>query len=79
MEDEKTEAVKTDFEKLKEQNEAFEKELIKAREMKAEKQKIEAEIMLGSSAGAQIPQAEPKVDTPKEYAEKVMKGEVKAQ
>jgi hypothetical protein len=48
MENEKT---KTDFEKLKEANEEFEKELIKAREMRAEKQKLEAELMLGSTAG----------------------------
>ena len=45
----------------------------------ADEQRLQAERMLGSSAGAQIPQAEPKVDTPKEYAEKVMKGEIKAQ
>lgn len=45
------EAVKTDLEKLKEANAAFEKELIKAREMQAERQKIEAERLLGSSAG----------------------------
>ena len=55
MEDEKTkqipEAVKTDLEKLKEANAEFEKELVKAREMRAERQKIEAEQMLGSTAG----------------------------
>ena len=54
MEDEKTktpEAVKTDLEKLKEANAEFEQELIKAREMRAERQKIEAEQMLGSTAG----------------------------
>jgi hypothetical protein len=54
MEDEKTktpEAVKTDLEKLKEANAEFEKELIKAREMRAEMQKIEAEKLLGSTAG----------------------------
>ena len=43
----------------------------------ADEQKLQAEKMLGSSAGAQIPQAEPKVETAKEYAEKVMRGEVK--
>ena len=66
MEDEKTkttetsnapqEAVKTDLEKLKEANAQFEAELVKAREMQAERQKIEAERLLGSSAG-QPPQA----------------------
>lgn len=45
------EVVKTDLEKLKEANAEFEKELIKAREMQAERQKIEAERLLGSSAG----------------------------
>lgn len=44
-----------------------------------EEQKLQAEKMLGSSAGQpQAPQA-PKVDTPKEYAEKVMRGEIKGQ
>ena len=48
------EAVKTDLEKLKEANAAFEQELIKAREMQAERQKIEAERLLGSSAGQPV-------------------------
>jgi len=43
----------------------------------AEDQKLQAEKMLGSSAGAQLPVVEPKVETAKEYAEKVMRGEVK--
>ena len=50
------EVVKTDLEKLKEANAQFEAELVKAREMQAERQKIEAERLLGSSAG-QPPQA----------------------
>jgi hypothetical protein len=44
-----------------------------------EEQKLHAEKMLGSSAGAQIPIVAPPVETPKQYAEKVMKGEIKAQ
>ena len=71
--------VKTDLDKLKEQNAEFEKELLKAREMRAEKQKIEAELLLSSSAGQPKPIEPPKQDTPKEYADKVMKGEIKAQ
>ena len=80
MEEENTPVIeKTDLEKIKAHNEEFEKELIKAREMKAERQALEAESMLSSSAGQPLPAEEPKVETPKEYAEKVMKGEVKAQ
>lgn len=79
MEDGKEEnKQKTDLEKIKEDNEAFEKELIKAREMRSERQKIEAEALLGSTAGQPPKQEEPKVDSPKEYADKVMKGEIKA-
>jgi hypothetical protein len=70
------EKTKTDFEKLKEANEEFEKELIKAREMRAERQKLEAELMLGSTAG-QPKVEEPKVETAKEYAEKVILGKIK--
>jgi len=43
-----------------------------------QEQKLQAEKMLGSSAGAFIPPTPPKVDTPKEYADKVMRGEIKA-
>lgn len=73
MENEK-EVIKTDLEKLKESNAEFEKELIKAREMKAERQKLEAEQLLGSSAGQPIPVVPAKVETPKEYATRVMSG-----
>ena len=45
----------------------------------ADEQKLRAEKMLGSSAGAQIPIVPAPVETPKEYADKVMKGEIKAQ
>jgi hypothetical protein len=44
----------------------------------ADEQRLQAERMLGSSAGAQIPVVAPPVETPKQYAEKVMKGEIKA-
>lgn len=69
---------RSDLKKLQDDNEIFERELIKAREMRAERQKIEAEKLLSSSAGAQIPITPPKVETAKEYADKVMKGEIKA-
>lgn len=68
----------SDLDKLKKQNEDFERELLKARQMRAEKQKIEAELLLSSSAGQQIPIKPAPVETPKEYAEKVLKGEIKA-
>jgi hypothetical protein len=79
MEDEKakqkTEAVKTDLEKLKEANEQFEKELIKAREMRAERQKIEAEQMLGSTAGQPEPKKElSEEDQKKQQAKEFWKG-----
>lgn len=43
-----------------------------------EEQKLHAEKMLGSSAGAQIPITPPKIETAKEYADRVMKGEIKS-
>lgn len=43
----------------------------------AQEQKLQAEKMLGSSAGQQIPVQEPKVESPKEYAERVMRNQVK--
>ena len=68
----------TDLDKLKNQNSEFEAQLLKAREMRAEMQKIEAEKLLTGTAGAQIPITPAPVDTPKQYADKVMKGEIKA-
>jgi hypothetical protein len=47
-------------------------------QMLEREEKMQAEKMLGSSAGAQIPIVPPKQDTSKEYADKVMKGEIKA-
>lgn len=43
----------------------------------AEEQKLRAENMLASTSGGNIPITPPKVETAKEYAERVMKGEVK--
>ena len=45
----------------------------------ANEQRLQAQRMLGSSAGSQITPVAPKVDTAKEYADKVMRGEIKAQ
>jgi hypothetical protein len=61
----------TDLEKLKASNDEFEKELIKAREMRAERQKIEAEQMLGSTAGQPKPIEPPKEESDKEYSERI--------
>jgi len=66
----------TDLEKLKSDNEAFEKELLRAREMRAEKQKIDAELLLGSTAGQPVKIEPPKQISNIEYANKLMKGEV---
>lgn len=65
----------TELEKLKAQNEAYEKELLKAQELKAEQQKIEANNTLGGSTGGRV---EPKPEKPLtdiEYANKFMRGE----
>jgi hypothetical protein len=75
--EEPKEEPKTDLEKLKEANAEFEKELIKGREMKAEAQKLEAEKMLGGETGGHV-EPEVKEDTSKEYADKVMNGEIEA-
>lgn len=65
----------SDLEKLKASNAAFEAELIKAREMRAEKQKLDAEALLGGESGGKV-EATPEVKlTDVEYAEKFMKGE----
>lgn len=65
---------RSEYDKLKAQNDAFEKELIKAREMRAEMQKLEAERLLAGTAGARVEPQPPKVETAKEYAEKVLSG-----
>jgi hypothetical protein len=79
MVDENIPVEKTDLEKLKASNDEFEKELIRAREQKAEKQKLEAEALIGGTSGGHIEATPAPVETPKEYADRVMKGEVKAQ
>jgi len=42
-----------------------------------EEQKLQAERMLTSSAGAQIPVVAPPVESPKDYAARVLKGDFK--
>lgn len=44
----------------------------------ADEQKLQAEKLLGSSAGAHIPPTAPPVESAKDYANRVMKGEIKA-
>ncbi len=67
---------KTSLEALKAHNDEFEAQLIRGRELEAERQKLEANAMLGGTTGGHI---EPVVvpQTAKEYADKVMKGEIK--
>ena len=62
----------TEFQKLKTSNDQFEKELVRGRELKAESQKLEAEKMLGGTAGGHV---ESKVveETPKEYNDRINK------
>jgi cell shape-determining protein MreC len=64
-----------ELEKLKTQNAEFEKELLKAQQMRQEKQKIEAELMLGSTAGQPIPQKQvTQEDLDKQAAKEFWKG-----
>ena len=72
----KDEKAETEYEKLKASNAEMEKELIKSRELRAEAQKLEAEKVLGGETGGHI-EAEVKSETPKEYSDRVMKGEIK--
>ena len=61
----------SELEKLKAQNDEFEKELIRSREMRAEQQKIEAEKLLSSTAGVKIePQT---IDPAKQMADEIIK------
>ena len=76
---EKPQEEKTELQKLKDNNAAFEVELNKAREMRSEKQKLEAENLLSGTAGGHVEPTPAPVETPKEYSDKVMKGEIKAQ
>lgn len=57
-------------EKLKQENDALEAEI-------ARKEKLRAEASLASTAGIRPPVNPPKVETAKEYAERVMRNEVK--
>lgn len=61
---------KTPLEKLKASNNEFEKELIRGRELEAERQKLEANAMLGGTAGGNV-QVEPK-DPDQELADKLL-------
>ena len=66
----------SDLEKLKANNAEFEKELTKAREMRAEKQKLDAENLLSGSSGGHVEPIPDPVISNKEYADKLLKGEV---
>jgi hypothetical protein len=68
----------SELDKLKAANDEFEKELIRGRELKAESQKLEAEKQLAGTSGGNV-EAEVKEETSKEYADKVMKGDVKGE
>lgn len=69
-------AERNELEKLKAQNEEFEKELIRAREMRMEMQKIEADKLLAGTAGGRIEPQPVKEETPKEYADRVMNNQI---
>ena len=64
-----TEEDKTPSQKLKEENDSLQFELERA-------QKIRNEALLSGTSGGHI-EAEVKTETPKEYSDKVMKGEIK--
>lgn len=63
----------TPREQLKADNDAFEKELIRGRELKKEGQELEAQKMLGGTTGGHV-ETEPAKETPAEYAKRIMKG-----
>ncbi len=65
----------TELDKLKADNDKFEKELVRGRQLKAESQKLEAEKMLGGTAGGKVEPTEPAKLTDQEYSDKFMKGE----
>lgn len=62
---------KVDLEKLKLSNDEFEKELVRARELRAEAQRIEAEKLLSGTAGNHI-EIKP-VDPAQKIAEEIVK------
>lgn len=65
-------------EKLKAENDALDAELERGRRLIQEQKEIEAQKLLGGGVGGNVPPVV-KVDTPQEYAEKVMTGKIKAQ
>ena len=66
----------SELDKLKAHNDAYEKEIIRGRELKAEGLKQEAEKMVGGKADAGQTKEEPEKLSNEEYASKFMKGEV---
>lgn len=69
---------KSEFERLKAQNDEMERELVRAREMRAEAQKLEAEKMLAGTAGGRI-EPQPVKPSAKDYANSIMKGVIPKQ
>ena len=65
----------SEYQKLKELNDAFEKELIRSKEMEAEAQKIEANKRLAGTSGEKVEPVVKEV-SPEDYAKQVMAGEV---
>ena len=62
----------TEFQKLKTSNDKFEKELVRGRELKAESQKLEAEKMLGGTAGGHV-DSKPADESNHDYRKRVEK------
>jgi cell shape-determining protein MreC len=71
MTDENSEQKLSKAEQLKQENDLLEKEL-------ARKEELNAKMSLAGNTNAGQVQQVPKVETPKEYADKVMSGQVKA-
>ena len=69
---EKDKETPTDLEKLKTSNDEFEKELVRGRELKTERQKLEMEAQMGSAEGGHV---EPVTveETPREYRDRIDK------
>ena len=65
----------SDLNKLKSSNDEFEKELVRGRELKAERQKLEAENLLGGDNGGNV-KPEVKEVSDEDYAKQVMSGEI---
>ena len=71
-EEDNKETPKTQSQILKEENDSLEAELLRA-------QKIRNESLLAGTAGGHVESEPAKEETPKEYADKVMSGVVKAE